>query len=75
MVVRGEPRVARSNAVVALLTSRVLGGVAYSLLFSSFESWVITEADEMRIDRKKLVGLFSVATLFNAAPAGGGTGG
>ena len=59
----------RSNAVVALLTSRVLGGVAYSLLFSSFESWVITEADEMRIDRKKLVGLFSVATFFNAASA------
>jgi len=39
------------------------------LLFSNFESWVITEADAMGIDRKKLAGLFSVATLFNAASA------
>lgn len=59
----------RSSRLVALVTSRVLGGIAYSLLFSSFESWVITEADALKIDRKKLVGLFSVSTLFNGASA------
>lgn len=59
----------RSSALVALVVSRVLGGIAYSLLFSSFESWVITEADDLKIDRAKLVGLFSVATFFNAASA------
>ena len=59
----------RSSATTALIVSRILGGIAYSLLFSNFESWVITEADAMGIDRKKLAGLFSVATLFNAASA------
>ena len=59
----------RSSALTALVVSRVFGGVAYSLLFSSFESWVITQADDLKIDRAKLVGLFSVATFFNAASA------
>ena len=59
----------RSSALKALVMSRVFGGVAYSLLFSSFESWVITEADDLKIDRSKLVKLFSVATFFNAASA------
>jgi len=59
----------RSSATMALIASRIFGGIAYSLLFSNFESWVITEADAMGIDRKKLAGLFSVATLFNAASA------
>jgi len=59
----------RSSSWSAILMSRVLGGVAYSLLFSSFESWVITEADEAKIERRRLASLFSVATFFNAASA------
>ena len=59
----------RWSNLAVLLVSRVLSGVAYSLLFSSFESWVITEADRMRIDRRYLVQLFSTATFFNAVSA------
>ncbi|ABO95331.1 predicted protein, partial [Ostreococcus lucimarinus CCE9901] len=59
----------RSSAMTTLIASRILGGIAYSLLFTNFESWVITEADAMGIDRKKLAGVFSVATLFNGASA------
>ena len=59
----------RSSNLVILLASRVASGVAYSLLFSSFESWAITEADRLRLDRRYLVGLFSPATFFNACSA------
>ena len=59
----------RSSNLVILLASRVASGVAYSLLFSSFESWAITEADRLRLDRRYLVGLFSTATFFNACSA------
>ena len=59
----------RSSNLLMLLTSRVASGVAYSLLFSSFESWAITEADRLRLDRRYLVGLFSTATFFNACSA------
>ena len=59
----------RWSNLAVLLVSRVLSGVAYSLLFSSFESWAITEVDRMRIDRRYLVQLFSAATFFNAASA------
>ena len=59
----------RWSSLAVLLVSRVLSGVAYSLLFSSFESWAITEVDRMRIDRRYLVQLFSAATFFNAASA------
>ena len=59
----------RSSDVTALLASRVLSGVAYSLLFSSFESWAISEVDRLRLDRRYLVPLFSTATFFNAVSA------
>ena len=59
----------RSSRVTALLASRVLSGVAYSLLFSSFESWAISEVDRLRLDRRYLVPLFSTATFFNAVSA------
>ena len=59
----------RSSNLIFLLLSRVASGVAYSLLFSSFESWAITEADRLRLDRRYLVGLFSTATFFNACSA------
>ena len=44
-------------------------GVAYSLLFSSFESWAICEIDRLALDRRYLVPLFSTATFFNAVSA------
>ena len=47
-----------------------MSGVAYSLLFSSFESWAISEADRLRLDRRYLIQLFSSATFFNAMSAG-----
>ena len=59
----------RWSNLAVLLVSRVLSGVAYSLLFSSFESWAITEADRVRVDRRYLVQLFSAATFFNAVSA------
>tara|TARA_B110000977_G_scaffold147016_1_gene186347 strand:- start:8131 stop:9780 length:1650 start_codon:yes stop_codon:yes gene_type:complete len=55
--------------IYAIIVSRVLSGVSYSLLFSSFESWAIVEADRLKIDRKYLVQLFSTATFFNAVSA------
>ena len=58
----------RSDAATVVL-SRVLSGVAYSLLFSSFESWAIAEVDRCDLPRKYLVQLFSTATFFNAASA------
>jgi len=59
----------RSSAMELLVLSRVMSGVAYSLLFSSFESWAISEADRLRLDRRYLIQLFSSATFFNAMSA------
>ena len=52
-----------------LLLGRVLGGVAYSILYTSFESWLIAEAEARRLPRPLLSRLFSVATFFNAGSA------
>ena len=60
---------ASSNLVILPCIAASASGVAYSLLFSSFESWAITEADRLRLDRRYLVGLFSTATFFNACSA------
>ena len=59
----------RYRNIYILLISRVLSGVSYSLLFSSFESWAIAETDRVGIHRKYLVQLFATATFFNAATA------
>ena len=34
-----------SASLAALVVGRVLGGIAYSILYTSFESWLIAEAD------------------------------
>ena len=59
----------RSSRLSTLLAARVASGVAYSLLFSSFESWAICEIDRLALDRRYLVPLFSTATFFNAVSA------
>ena len=53
----------------ALLVGRLLGGIAYSILYTSFESWLIAEADARRLPMPLLSRLFSVATFVNAATA------
>ena len=50
----------------ALLLGRMLGGIAYSILYTSFESWLIAEADARRLPMTLLSRLFSVATFTNA---------
>ena len=49
-----------------LLFGRVLSGIAYSILYTSFESWLIAEADARRVPLSSLSRLFSVATFTNA---------
>ena len=51
------------------LFARVLGGICYSLLFSSFEAWAIAECDRKKIHRRNLARLFASATFFNAVSA------
>ena len=58
-----------SPSLWALLVGRVLGGVAYSILYTSFESWLIAEADARRLPMSLLSKLFSVATFTNAGTA------
>lgn len=57
------------SVMMMLIVSWIFGGIVYLLLFINFELWVIMEVDVMGIDRKKLAGVFSVATLFNGASA------
>ena len=52
-----------------LLVGRVLSGIAYSILYTSFESWLIAEADARRLPMPLLSRLFSVATFTNAVRA------
>ena len=40
-----------------------MGGVAYSILYTSFESWLIAEADACGAGRSVLSRLFSVAIV------------
>jgi hypothetical protein len=58
-----------SASVWVLIAGRVLGGVAYSILYTSFESWLIAEADHRRVPMHDLARLFSVATFSNAVRA------
>jgi hypothetical protein len=57
------------SSVALLLLGRVVGGVAYSILYTSFESWLIAEADARHLPRSSLSRLFSLATFTNAASA------
>jgi MFS family permease len=57
------------NSLTALLVGRLLGGIAYSILYTSFESWLIAEADARGLPTSMLARLFSVATFTNAGSA------
>ena len=59
----------RRADVFSLYFARILGGICYSLLFSSFEAWVIAECDRKEIHRTNLARLFASATFFNALSA------
>jgi hypothetical protein len=58
-----------SRSLPSLLLGRVLGGVAYSILYTSFESWLIAEAEARRLPRVLLSRLFSFSTFCNAGSA------
>ena len=57
------------SSLWALLAGRVFGGIAYSILYTSFESWLISEAEARRLPMALLTRLFSVATFSNAVSA------
>ena len=59
----------RRSDAFSLYFARVLGGICYSLLFSSFEAWAIAECDRKKIHRRNLARLFASATFFNAVSA------
>ena len=59
----------RRSDAFSLYFARVLGGICYSLLFSSFEAWAIAECDRKKIHRRNLARLFASATFFNALSA------
>ncbi|KAJ9445840.1 hypothetical protein DIPPA_28795 [Diplonema papillatum] len=57
------------SAFGVLLLGRVLGGIAASLLFSSFESWCVTAAAEAGLPEKSLGPLFTSASFMNGLTA------
>ncbi len=52
-----------------LMLGRVLGGVSTSLLFSSFESWMVSEHNRLGFPSDWLPRTFSLATLVNGVAA------
>lgn len=58
-----------SGELIPLVSGRIIGGVAYSILYTSFESWVIAEANARGLPRRMLARVFSVATFCNAGSA------
>ncbi|EOD18919.1 hypothetical protein EMIHUDRAFT_451271, partial [Emiliania huxleyi CCMP1516] len=71
----GLPRSGRrhSYAGLALAASRLLGGISYSILFTSFESWLIAEAEACELPRGQLTHIFAASSCvyaFSAVVAG-----
>ncbi|CAD5226480.1 unnamed protein product [Bursaphelenchus xylophilus] len=58
-----------SKSFHLLLLGRVFGGIGTSILFSSFESWLICEYNQHRFDVSFLPVLFSHLSLGNCATA------
>lgn len=52
-----------------LLAGRVCGGVAYSLLYVSFESWLVAEGQARALPGEYMGHLFATATTVNALSA------
>mmetsp|Transcript_31518 Transcript_31518/g.73403 ORF Transcript_31518/g.73403 Transcript_31518/m.73403 type:complete len:549 (-) Transcript_31518:97-1743(-) len=62
------------DSTAVLLAGRVCGGVAYSLLFVSFESWLVAEGQARQLPGESMGQLFAMATTVNALSAvAGGT--
>ncbi|KAI5118539.1 hypothetical protein M0805_008480 [Coniferiporia weirii] len=53
------------NSLPVLFAGRVLGGISTSILFSAFESWLISSATSQGIDQAELSTIFGRATLVN----------
>jgi hypothetical protein len=53
----------------ALLLGRVLGGLSTSLLFTAFESWMVSEHRKRGYDEELLAGTFSLASAGNGIAA------
>lgn len=59
-----------SGFTISLLAlGRFLGGVSTSILFSIFESWLITSTLENDLSDKELSRILGIATLFNGVLA------
>lgn len=52
-----------------LLLGRVLGGISTALLFSAFESWIITEHKRKELPTESLSRMFSLASIMNGVSA------
>lgn len=58
-----------SSSFHFLLLGRILGGIAYSILFSAFESWMVYEHHNRAYDNPSLAITFSRAQFGNAVVA------
>jgi MFS transporter, MFS domain-containing protein family, molybdate-anion transporter len=52
-----------------LLVGRILGGMSTSLLFTAFESWMVTEHRKRKFDESWLASTFSIASWGNGMGA------
>lgn len=57
------------NSFTVLLFGRLTGGVATSLLFSVFDSWMVSEHNRRNFDSELLGGTFSLAVFGNSLVA------
>jgi MFS family permease len=58
-----------SSDVRLLLVGRVLGGASTALLFSAFESWLVSAHKQRRLSEESLVRCFSAASTLNGLSA------
>ncbi len=54
-----------------LLFGRLLGGISTSILYSAFESWVISSASNLKLPQTELSSILGRATLLNGFVATG----
>ncbi|KAI1102719.1 MFS general substrate transporter [Jackrogersella minutella] len=59
------------NDIKILIAGRVLGGIGLTLLWTAFESWMVTEYNARGLDRSpfQLSGMFSIMTKYNCMTA------
>lgn len=60
-----------SDDVLILFVGRVLGGLSTTLMYSAFESWMVTEYHSRGLERSKmsLSAMFSIMTTLNSLVA------